>query len=1088
MSNEIGTAKLSLTLDLADFNAKVAEGKGGISGFGNAAESAFNASNAKSKAAATSLARYAELIGKTADEAKLLRAQWAGVDVSVIDAARAKMAAVRAEQEANVIVAKDQADAWAAMQNKARAAYKELMSAQAEEKLLREANAAKALAQATELAAIKAQHAAQGLEFLTMKADAERVNRMRQAVSVFGASLDKLEADENQATAAGRNFIAMVRDQEAAVGRGNVKVREATSVINQYGLTAKQQTAALRQVPAQITDIFVSLAGGQNPMMVLIQQGGQLKDVFGGVVPAAKALGAAVVGFINPMTIAAAVIATLAVAAYQGAQENNAYARSLAKTGDVAGITVGQMEVLAVQLSGIVGLEYKAAAALSAVAESGKFTGTQFGIVAEAAVRMESATGQSIDKTVEKFASLAQEPTAAVAKLNQETHFLTNEIFQQIKALEEQGRTQDAATVAMQAYADAVRERTEDVKQNLGILEAAWKNLGMGAKWAWDQMMDIGREDSRAERIRDLQAEILDIQQNTGPGFFQNRPDIAKVLIQQRRQEIGRLQDEYVNEQKAANRAAAQQEADDYAIQQDRNIAAHRSSDDKRAAEIARSRKEASLKAARAMTAGDKELAATIRANQEKYEAALIAEGAKKRGGGREARSLANAEASARLQEIKDQLTEEQAAISAATQVLQANYAARNVSATDYYAKQRELIERDTKAQADALEQQIAYLKSRDVAGKDSVNTLKQIGQLEAQLAKVRSEGATKLAVLGIQEQEVAEKRQRAIRAYQDALDRSTESAKRSADAALARIVLGEREAAQQEKLAAIIAEGADRRREIEREFDETNDREVYDAKIKALEEYMEEQVRISKEGYERMKAAQGDWLNGVKSGINNWIEQTSDVASQTRAITANALDGAADLMTDYFTTGKASWREYLADLGKQIVKFMAKQAIMKFLEYFAGWLGGGGSGGGIWSENTSTTGFGGTYAAKGGVFDGGAGLSAYSGSIVNRPTPFLFAKGAGIMGEAGPEAIMPLSRGSDGKLGVRMAGGGASVQLITNFTINSDGSKSKTESNEGEKANMYKQFQGEVNSMIEEKINRAMMPGGQLWKAGVTQ
>jgi lambda family phage tail tape measure protein len=1087
MSNEIGTAKLSLTLDLADFNAKVAEGKGGISGFGNAAESAFNASNAKSKSAATSLARYAELIGKTADEAKLLRAQWAGVDVSVIDAARAKMAAVRAEQEANVIVAKDQADAWSAMQNKARAAYKELMSAQAEEKLLREANAAKALAQATELAAIKAQHAAQGLEFLSMKADAERVNRMRQAVSVFGASLDKLENDENQATNAGRNFIAMIREQEGAVVRNTAQIKTATSAVNQYGLSAKQQTAALRQVPAQITDIFVSLAGGQNPMMVLIQQGGQLKDVFGGVVPAAKALGAAVMGFINPMTIAAAVIATLAVAAYQGAQENNAYARSLAKTGDVAGITVGQMEVLAVQLSGVVGLEYKAAQALSAVAESGKFTGVQFGIVAEAAVRMESATGQSIDKTVEKFASLAQEPTAAVAKLNQETHFLTNEIFQQIKALEEQGRSQDAATVAMQAYADAVRERTQDVKQNLGILEAAWKNLGLGAKWAWDQMMDIGREDSRAERIRDLQAEILDIQQNTGPGFFQNRPDIAKVLIQQRRQEIGKLQDEYVNEQKAANRAAAQQEADDYAIQQDRNISAHRSADDKRAAEIARSRKEASLKAARAMTAGDKELAATIRANQEKYEAALNAEGRKKTGAGA-ARSLANAEASARLQEIKDRLTEEQAAISAATQVLQANYAARNVSAVDYYAAQRELIKRDTKAQADALEQQIAYLKSRDVAAKDSVNTLKQIGQLEAQLAKVRSEGATKLAVLGIQEQEVAEKRQRAIRAYQDALDRSTESAKRSADAALARIVLGEREAAQQEKLAAIIAEGADRRREIEREFDETNDREVYDAKIKALEEYMEEQVRISKEGYERMKAAQGDWLNGVKGGINNWMEQTSDVASQTRAITANALDGAADLMTDYFTTGKASWREYLADLGKQIVKFMAKQAIMKFLEYFAGWLGGGGSGGGIWSENTSTTGFGGTYAAKGGVFNGGAGLSAYSGSIVNQPTPFLFAKGAGIMGEAGPEAIMPLSRGSDGKLGVRMAGGGASVQLITSFTINSDGSKSKNESSEGEKANMYKQFQGEVNGMIEEKLNRAMMPGGQLWKAGVTQ
>ena len=96
------------------------------------------------------------------------------------------------------------------------------------------------------------------------------------------------------------------------------------------------QRDAFFRVVAQFTDIFVSLQGGQNPMTVLLQQGGQLKDMFGGVGAAARAMGGYVLGLVNPFTVAGAAAATLGLAYYQGSQEADRYAESIIMTGNAA--------------------------------------------------------------------------------------------------------------------------------------------------------------------------------------------------------------------------------------------------------------------------------------------------------------------------------------------------------------------------------------------------------------------------------------------------------------------------------------------------------------------------------------------------------------------------------------------------------------------------------------------------------------------------------------------------------------------------------------------------------------------------------
>lgn len=299
------------------------------------------------------------------------------------------------------------------------------------------------------------------------------------------------------------------RQEAARVSLGNV------------GVSAAQTAAALRGVPAQFTDIVTSLQGGQQPLTVLLQQGGQLKDMFGGAGAAAKALGGYVVGLVNPFTVAAAAAAVLALAYVQGSKEAEAYAKAIIMTGNAAGVTVGQLQTQAQSISAMTGAtQGAAAAALAQVAGTGKVSADALGIVTEAALKLEKVGVQSVAKTVEQFADLAKSPVEASIKLNDQYNFLTASVFKQIKALEDQGRATEAAEVAQRALGETLSSRAAMISQNLGTLEKAWGGITGAAKSAWDAMLGIGRETSIEEKIATLQQQIADRQsRNSGLGI-----------------------------------------------------------------------------------------------------------------------------------------------------------------------------------------------------------------------------------------------------------------------------------------------------------------------------------------------------------------------------------------------------------------------------------------------------------------------------------------------------------------------------------------------------------------------------------------
>ncbi|HDY6776417.1 TPA: phage tail length tape measure family protein [Klebsiella pneumoniae] len=291
--------------------------------------------------------------------------------------------------------------------------------------------------------------------------------------------------------------------------------------LGKTGQSAAQTAYAMRMIPAQMTDIVVGLSTGQSPFMVLMQQGGQLKDMFGGIGPAIKGVGGYVLGLINPVTLAAAAVGVLGLAYYKGSQEQGEFYKSLTLNGNLVGKTIGQLADMAARVSVVANSTTGVTAAtLNQIVSSGKVAAESLERVTTAVVEISEATGIATEKLVGDFNDIAADPVAAITKLNDQYHFLTLATYNQIKALQDEGNQQDAARVATDAYANAMQQRANDIHQNLGILERAWDSLAKTAKGAWDAMLDIGREQTGTERISQIRKELDWIDKAAGGKLF----------------------------------------------------------------------------------------------------------------------------------------------------------------------------------------------------------------------------------------------------------------------------------------------------------------------------------------------------------------------------------------------------------------------------------------------------------------------------------------------------------------------------------------------------------------------------------------
>lgn len=309
----------------------------------------------------------------------------------------------------------------------------------------------------------------------------------------------------------------------AAVQQYTAVLKKQENQLKLNNLTVGQYNNAMRMAPAQFTDIVTQLAGGQNPFLIAIQQGGQLRDSFGGFGNMMKGM----LSFISPLKLGIAGVVggvgALALAMYKGEEESRAYEKALILTGNQAGTTAGQLQQVAAEVGSATGGYTEAREAVIALASSGKVGAENFSQFTQSIVLQSQATGQSVDDLAAKYVEIAEDPLKAVVKLSAVYQSMTADVYAQVKALKEQGREQEAVTLVLKEYSDESTAMAERVSENLGLIERGWIGVTESAAAAWDLMKNIGRQSSAEEEIEALNVRIRAYESRKGAvGFHDN--------------------------------------------------------------------------------------------------------------------------------------------------------------------------------------------------------------------------------------------------------------------------------------------------------------------------------------------------------------------------------------------------------------------------------------------------------------------------------------------------------------------------------------------------------------------------------------
>ncbi|EFR3657678.1 phage tail tape measure protein [Salmonella enterica] len=686
--------------------------------------------------------------------------------------------------------------------------------------------------------------------------------------------------------------------------------------------------------------------------------------------------------------VAAASVYGLGRAYYEGAKESEEFNKQLILTGSYAGKTTDQLNKMAKSLAGNGVTQHDAAGVLAQVVGSGAFTGQAVDMVSRTAARMQEAVGQSVDETIRQFKRLQDDPVNAAKELDRTLHFLTATQLEQIRVLGEQGRTADAAKIAMSAYSEEMNKRMTDVHNNLGWVERAWNAVGDAAKRAWDRMLDIGREDTLDEKIAALQKKISNGGTQAGKAFIpvtqKDRDNLAALLEEKFQKELQDAKDkaerDYQETQKRRN---------------EQNAALNRENE----TEAMRHKREVNRISAMQYADASVRNAALEREN-ERHKKAMERQ-TKKPG------AYHNDEASRLLLQYSQQQAQVEGQIAAAKlstteKMTQAHkqLLAFQQRITDLSGKKLTADEKSVLAHRDEIAQALRGLdiKQQELQHQNAINELKKkTVQLTSQLAdeesRVRQQHAMALATMGMGDQQRGryEERLKIQQHYQEKLEQLKRDSKAKG------------------------TYGSDEYRQAEQALKDSLDRR--------LAEWADYSAKVD--------AAQGDWTQGASRALDNFLAQGSNVAGMTENVFTNAFNGMADGIANFALTGKMDFRSFTVSILADLAKMEARIAASKLLGSLLGMFGFGASaGGGTPSGAYSAAAMSVIPNADGGVYRS-AGLSQYSGSIVNRPTFFAFARGAAVMGEAGPEAILPLRRGADGKLGVVAAAGAGGMIMF---------------------------------------------------------
>ncbi|MBD1590172.1 phage tail tape measure protein [Pseudomonas typographi] len=891
------------------------------------------------------------------------------------------------------------------------------------------------------------------------------VGQIDPVTAAYGR-LDKMEDQLRKHRAAGRldqddfsDYLGKLNQQRTALSAANDSMVKGS-------MSAKAYSAALRGVPAQFTDIITSLQGGQSPFTVLLQQGGQLKDQFGGAGAATKALASYMGRLVTPTTAAGVALAAVGYAAYDAWKQEDDFRTALFNGNLTLGLTSDMMMTLAKNSGAATGSLGRVEEAFKALATSGKVSVGQFQNLAEAASSVSQYTGKSASDVAKAFAELGDNATIAAQKASQQYGLVNASQYEVIKSLDDQGEHQKALDTLSETLNKNALERNKQFRASLSDIERDWVDLKAAASEFYSSV--------RAQVMPSLDQQIgiieniLATREKGGAlgkisdafGFGSNSTESLKTqltALQQRRD---------LAQQNAAAQAELNKANQDYI-----SLSAKIGSD------LANTSPEEKKK--KAIKDLNDEYFALMEASAKAGKNSPLLAGVDYDG-----KSFSGGSYAERMKKIDDDYAKstKQPAYreDAGTKLLDtlkqqnAELQAQSALADTQVGKSQTLGEK-AKALA-AWEQQLADIKTKKTLTADQKSLLASEDQLTAEYQA--NAALEKRVELRKQESEEARK----LLAFQDNLDSQLSSAKDGLDASLAGIGLGN---VQQQRIQEQVRIQQSYQTQLDRLEAQHNkggiSDSLYSDETIALRQALSDRLKMQQDYYANVDAAQANWKLGATSAYQDYLQSAADVAGQTKTLFSDAFTGMEDSIVQFAKTGKLSFSDFADAVLEDMARIAARQATSSLLSMGVSALTSYFTGSSSTSLGASQAGYSSTYFPQSGRAVGGL-VSPNSLYQVNERGPELYSQDGKtyLMTGGNGGSVTPLSSGTSSSDSVGASSGSA---VNVHINIASDGSSQVSADSSG-----LQSFGDEIGKFIEQKYRqfeaKSLSPQGNIRKA----
>ncbi|MCF3239013.1 phage tail tape measure protein [Escherichia coli] len=758
---------------------------------------------------------------------------------------------------------------------------------------------------------------------------------------VIDLSLDAARFDE-QMSRVRRHFSGLDTDARKTAGAVEQSLNRQALAAQKAGISVGQYKAAMRTLPAQFTDIATQLAGGQNPWLILLQQGGQVKDSFGGMIPMFRGLAGAITLPMVGVTSLAVATGALAYAWYQGDSTLSEFNKTLVLSGNQAGLTADRMLTLS-RAGQAAGLTFnQARESLAALVNAGVRGGEQFDAINQSVARFASASGVEVDKVAEAFGKLTTDPTSGLMAMARQFRNVTAEQIAYVAQLQRSGDEAGALQAANDIATKGFDEQTRRLKENMGTLETWADKTGKAFKSMWDAILDIGRPESSADMLASAQKAF-------------DEADKKWQWYQSRSQRRGKT---------SSFRANLQGAWDDRENARLGLAAATLQSDMEKAGELA-ARDRAERESSQLKYTGEAQKAyERLLTPLEKY--------------------------TARQEELNKALKD--------GKILQADYNTLMASAKkDYESTQKkpsgvkvsagERQEDRAHAAMLALETELLTLEKHAGANEKISQQRRDLWKAENQYV-VLKEAATKRqlseqekSLLAHEKETLEYKRQLAD------LGDKVEHQKRLNELAQQAARFEQQQSAKQAAISAKARGLTDR--QAQRESEEQRLRDVYGDNPDALAKA----TSALKNTWSAEEQLRGSWMAGLKSGWGEWAESATESFSQVKSAATQTFDGIAQNMAAMLTGSEQNWRGFTRSVLSMLTEIFLKQAMVGIVGRIGSAIGGAFGGGASASTGTAIQAAAANFHFATGGFTGTGGKYEPAG-IVHRGE-FVFTKEA---------------------------------------------------------------------------------------------